>query len=172
MIRQPLNMILALADDGTLGDKGGIPWDLPADRTRFRKLTMGHAVIMGRRTWESLPEHVRPFKGRRSIVVSRRGQIAVDKCHSVGEAVEVWGSLDGAIAAARTTDPEPFIAGGVEIYWEALHLATRIYLTEVHLSPGGDTRFAFDRGRWISEGARCRRCEAGTSYTFLDLVRR
>jgi dihydrofolate reductase len=163
--RAPLSLILALADDGTIGHEGKIPWDLPADRTRFRKLTMGHAVIMGRKTWESLPALVRPFKGRRNIVVS-----GVGKVDPAG--AEVWGSLAGAIAAARLTDAEPFIIGGAEIYRQALHLATRIYLTEVYLSPGGDTRFGFDRGRWYPERADLVRPQGGTAYAFLDLVRR
>jgi dihydrofolate reductase len=135
-----LTFIAAVARDGVMGRAGKLPWDLPEDRAHFRRTTWGHAVIMGRRTWD---ETGRPLEGRRNIVVSRSGQVS-------GSGREVVGTLEEAIALARTTDPEPFIIGGAEIFRQALPLATRMILTEVDLEVEGDTFFPpFDRAAWV-----------------------
>jgi len=121
-------MIAALTEDRVIGRDGGLPWRLPEDMKHFKATTMGHAIIMGRRTWE---ETGRPLPGRRNIVVTSRAL----------EGVETFASLADAIAAARTTDPEPFIIGGGKIYAAALPLATKLVLTWVKASAAGDTRF-------------------------------
>lgn len=128
-----------------MGRGGQLPWDLPEDRAHFRATTWGHAVIMGRRTWD---ETGRPLEGRRNIVVSRSGQVS-------GSGREVVPNLEEAIALARATDPEPFVIGGAEIFRQALPLATRMILTEVDLAPEGDTFFPpFDRAEWVESARR------------------
>lgn len=129
-----LTLILAIADDGTIGDKGSIPWSIPEDLRHFRSATLGHAVIMGRRTHESIG---RPLPKRRNIVVSRSPDCRADGC-------EVAPSLEDALRRARETDPEPCVIGGAGLYLEALPLATRVLLTRVHASPSGDTRLDLD----------------------------
>ena len=139
----PLALIAAVADNGVIGADNRLPWRLPADLRRFRELTLGHTVIMGRRTWESLP-HALP--GRQNIVVSRRRPYVAD-------GVEVVASLDEALARASLPPPAYCIGGG-ELYREALSRATRLYVTEVHGTYEGDTTFpAIDRAEW-RESAR------------------
>jgi dihydrofolate reductase len=134
-----LTLVAAVGRNGVIGRAGQLPWDLPEDRAYFRDVTMGHAVIMGRRTWD---ERGTALPGRRNIVVSRSGGV------SPGDR-EVFSTLAEAIAAARTTDPHPIVIGGAEIFRLALPIATRLLLTEVALSPPGDTFFpAFDAGAW------------------------
>jgi dihydrofolate reductase len=135
-----LTFIAAVARNGVMGRAGKLPWDLPEDRAHFRRTTWGHAVIMGRRTWD---ETGRPLEGRRNIVVSRSGQVS-------GAGREVVATLEEAIALARTTDPDPFVIGGAEIFRQALPLANRMILTEVDLDVEGDTYFPpFDRAEWV-----------------------
>ena len=137
--RLPLVMVVAVADGGAIGCGGKIPWHIPEDLKHFKAMTLGHAIIMGRKTWDEVG---RPLPGRRNLVVSRQPGLAL-------EGAEVFGSLEEAIAAARETDPEPRVIGGSAIYEAAMPLATRIYLTEVHRQVDADTFFpAFDRSLW------------------------
>jgi dihydrofolate reductase len=138
-MRQPLTLIAAISRNGVLGRAGKLPWDLPEDRAHFRRSTLGHAIIMGRRTWD---ETGAPLPGRRNIVVSRSGKVS-------GQGREVAATLDQAIAAARETDPEPIVIGGAEIFRLALPEATRLILTELDFDADGDTFFPeFDRDAW------------------------
>ena len=137
--RPPLTLIAAVSRNGVMGKDGKLPWDLPEDRAFFRDSTMGHAVIMGRRTWD---ERGAPLPGRRNIVVSRAGQVS-------GADREVVTTIEDAIARARATDPDPFVLGGAEIFRLALPYATRILLTEIEFDADGDTFFPpFDRDAW------------------------
>jgi dihydrofolate reductase len=139
LARPPLTLIAAVARNGVIGRGGQLPWSLPEDRAHFQRATLGHAVIMGRRTWD---ETGAPLAGRRNLVVSRSGQVS-------GAGREVYPTLEAAVAAARRTDPAPFVIGGAEIFRLALPLATRLLLTELEFEAEGDTRFpAFDRGAW------------------------
>lgn len=121
-------MIAAMTKDRVIGKDGGLPWRLPEDMKHFKATTMGHAILMGRRTWE---ETKRPLPGRRNIVITSK---PID-------GVETFKTLEEAIAAARTTDPEPYVIGGGKIYAAALPLATKLVLTFVKASAEGDTRF-------------------------------
>jgi dihydrofolate reductase len=139
VFRPPLALIAAVARNGVIGRDGQLPWDLPEDRARFRALTLGHAVIMGRRTWD---ETGQPLDGRRNIVVSRAGKVS-------GEGREVVSSLQDALCLARQNDPEPMVIGGAELYRLAFPLATRLLLTELDFDAQGDTLFpSFDRREW------------------------
>lgn len=165
--RKPLSLILAMADDGTIGHEGKIPWHIPEDLKRFKELTMGRTVIMGRKTWESLPPNVRPLPGRRNIVVSRAAYYDAPGAHH-------WRSLEGALDWARFALPVesegPFVIGGAEIYRAALPMATRIYLTRVDLAPLGDTRLRLDMGGFVTTSCEDHR-DAPIPYSFVELER-
>jgi dihydrofolate reductase len=137
--RLPLTFIAAVARNGVMGKDGGLPWDLPEDRAFFRDMTMGHAIIMGRRTWD---ERGAPLPGRRNIVVSRTGAVS-------GTGREVVSTIEDAIILARATDPDPYVVGGAEIFRLAYPFATRLLITEIDFDCEGDTFFpAFDLSEW------------------------
>ena len=139
-----LALIAAVADNGTIGRDGGLPWRLSNDLRYFRSITMGKPVIMGRRTYESIGK---PLPGRANIVVSRNGSFAPD-------GVTVAADLDAAIAAAEALAAEAgadeiLVIGGAALYDAALPRADRLYLTEVHAGIDGDVHFPpFDRSAW------------------------
>jgi dihydrofolate reductase len=137
-----VSLIVAMAEGGVIGRAGRLPWHLPADMARFKRLTMDHHLIMGRRTWESIG---RALPGRRMLVVSRRAtELALP------EGVRGVGSLEEALAIAEQAgDDEAFVAGGGAIYRDALPRADRLYLTWVRAEVTGDTFFpAVDPGEW------------------------
>lgn len=137
--RPRVSLIAAVAANGVIGDNNALPWRLPEDLRRFKALTLGHPVIMGRKTFESIG---RPLPGRRNIVISRNREYAAAGC-------EVAASLEAALEACRNGSDEVFIIGGAQIYAEALPLAQRLYMTEVHCAFEGDAHFpAFDRREW------------------------
>ena len=108
-----LGLIWAQSTSGIIGRSGGIPWQLPEDLIRFKALTMGHTVVMGRRTWESLPGKFRPLPGRRNVVLTRQTGF-------VAGGATVVRSLDEAL-----TDPDTWVVGGEQIYTLAMPLASR-----------------------------------------------
>lgn len=141
-----VSLIAAVAANGVIGRNNDLPWSLPADQRLFQKLTLGHTLIIGRRTWESFGY---PLPGRQIVVLTRQpGWHPEGQSEETG--VEVAGSLDEALARAREAgDTEAFVAGGTEIFREALPLADRIYLTRVEAEVPGDTYFpAFDAAGW------------------------
>jgi dihydrofolate reductase len=129
-----ISIIVAVAENGVIGRGGTLPWRLSADLARFKRLTMGHTVIMGRRTWESIG---RSLRGRRMIVVSRQpGYLIEDRD------VAIAGSLEQALRIAQEAgDDEAFVIGGAELFREALSRAARIYRTLVRAAVAGDTYF-------------------------------
>jgi dihydrofolate reductase len=132
-------IVVAVARNGVIGVDGGLPWRIPEDLARFKEITMGHALIMGRQTFESIG---RPLPGRINIVLTRRR----DWSH---EGVEVARSLDEALQAAASMGVDAFIIGGAEVYRSALEHAERIELTEVDAEPEGDTWFPeIDWSQW------------------------
>jgi len=140
-----VSIIVAMADgDRGIGLRGSLPWHLPADMKRFRELTMGHAVVMGRATWEPISD--RGLPGRRMVILSR-GDRAWDTCEAVVD------SLPEAlqVAAQDHLETETFIAGGAQIYMEALEqtLVNRMYLTIVHAEVEADAFFPnYDEAEW------------------------
>jgi dihydrofolate reductase len=135
-----VSIIVAVAENGVIGRGGALPWHLPDDLKRFKQLTMGHAIVMGRKTWESIG---RPLPGRKMIVVTRQADYRPHGVH-------VAASLDDALHTARAAgDDEAFVIGGAEIYRHALPLADRLYFTRVHAAVEGDTQFPnWDDGNW------------------------
>jgi dihydrofolate reductase len=138
-----LSLIVAIADNGVIGKDGQLPWRIPEDLRFFKNTTMGHAIIMGRKTYAEVGK---PLPGRRNIVVSR----TADKY----EGAEIARTFEEAVELARKTDEEPFVIGGSTIFHAALPVATRIFLTEVHREPEGDTYFHLDRGGWRETARR------------------
>lgn len=151
-----------MAKNRVIGRDGQLPWHLPEDLRRFKQLTMGHHIVMGRKTWESLS---RLLPGRHHVIVSRSPGYAVP-------GAKVASSIDAAIAACGKDD-EVFVIGGGEIYALALPLADRILLTEIEQDFAGDTRFpALPPGEWReSERLRGKDAVTGLAYSFLTLER-
>jgi dihydrofolate reductase len=151
-----VGLIWAQSPSGVIGRAGGIPWRLPEDQARFKKLTLGHTVVMGRLTWESLPSKVRPLPGRENVVVTRQADYVAD-------GATVAGSLDEAL-----TDNQTWVIGGEQIYGLALPIATRCEVTEVEvdlprddedaLAPVLDETWVGVEGDWMvsSSGLRYR----------------
>lgn len=153
-------LIWAQSTSGVIGRDGGIPWHVPEDMAHFKELTTGHTVVMGRRTWESLPPRFRPLPGRRNIVVSR------DPGYQA-EGADVVTTLDGI-------DTDAWVIGGSEIYHLALPQATRCEITEVEidlrpedddaLAPVLDETWVGSAGPWLDSAS-------GLRYRFYSYLR-
>ena len=154
-----LALVVAMTPDRVIGLDGDMPWHIPEDLRHFRRVTMGHAIIMGRKTHESIG---RPLPKRRNIVITRSRERAFEGC-------DVAHSLDEAIALARAGgDDEPRVVAGGTIYALALPLATKLFLTEVDLDVAGDTFFpAYDPDSWREVD---RREGEGVVYRTLERV--
>ncbi|SON62387.1 Dihydrofolate reductase [Mycobacterium simulans] len=158
-----LGLIWAQSTSGVIGRAGGIPWQLPEDLAHFRQVTMGHTVVMGRLTWESLPARFRPLPGRRNVVLTRQTDFMAD-------GAEVVGSLEDAL-----TEPETWVVGGAQIYRLALPQATRCEVTEIDidlpqvdddaLAPVLDETWRRETGEWLV-------ARSGLRYRFHSYRRR
>ncbi|MBL8318510.1 MAG: dihydrofolate reductase [Burkholderiaceae bacterium] len=144
--RPTLALIAAVARNGVVGRDGRLPWHIPQDMAHFKAVTAGCPVIMGRRTWDSLPPRFRPLPGRLNIVVTRQASWRADGAHSVR-------SLDAAVdRASQACAPGQriFVIGGAELYAQALPLADELELTEVLRDFDGDARFpAWNREAFV-----------------------
>lgn len=160
-VRPRLSLIVAVASNGVIGVDGQLPWRLPDDLKRFKALTMGHTLVMGRKTHESIG---RLLPGRRTIIVSRNPAYRV-------EGATVVDSVEAAIQAAAG-ETEVFVVGGGEIYALALPMADRLLVTEVDLAPEGDAFFpAVDRAHWSETARESRMTDHGVRYAFVDYQR-
>lgn len=154
----PVTLVAAVARNGVIGRDGALPWHLPEDLRRFKSLTLGHVLVMGRRTFESIG---RPLPGRTTIVVTRRPDWPAP------EGVLVAPSLEAALARAAALDDEVFLVGGAEIYRRGLEMADFLELTEVDAEPSGDTVFPpVDWSRWRQTGRT-----PGDGFTFVSYAR-
>lgn len=154
-----ITLIAAVADNGCIGKNGGLPWYLPEDLKRFKRLTVGKVVVMGRKTWESLPEKVRPLPERTNVVITRQTEYALPA------PVEKFASLEAALTAHR--DDEVMVMGGADIYQQAFPSATNLELTCVHQTIEGDVFFpTMDEAAW-KETAR----EDFDGYSFVSYQR-
>ena len=150
-------LIAAVAKNGVIGANGKLPWHLPEDLRHFKKLTLGHPVIMGRRTWESLGK---PLPGRENIVVSRKSGFAAP-------GASVAASLEAAVALC-TGEAVAFVIGGAEIYAAALPLADGLVLTEIQQDYDGDTRFpAWNRDAWRATQKETHTSDEGVRFDFV-----
>jgi len=157
-------LVAAVAENGVIGRAGGMPWHLPGDLGHFQRVTTGKPIVMGRKTFEAIG---RPLPRRRNIVITRQPGYAP-------AGVETASSLDAALALAGEAD-EVMVIGGGELYREALPRAARVYLTRVHASVDGDTRFPdLDPGEWRETAREERPADERHRYafTFLTLERR
>ena len=143
-----ISMIAAVARNGVIGGDGVLPWHLPEDLKHFREVTHGHPVIMGRKTWDSLPARFRPLPGRRNIVVTRRPNWHAEGALTVPTP---------AAALALAADAERvFVIGGAELYETMLPLADELLLTEIERDFDGAARFPAFARRAFAETARAR----------------
>lgn len=154
----------AVARGGVIGRGGTLPWHLPEDMARFRELTMGHPVVMGRRTWDSLPDRFRPLPGRRNVVVTRNERWAAGGAERVG-------SLQDALELLED-EPQTFVIGGGELFAEALPVADELLLTEIDLEVEGDTFFPpWDRNAFVEVSRESRVSMDGTPFSFVTYKR-
>jgi dihydrofolate reductase len=150
-------LVAAVASNGIIGAKGELPWRLPEDLKHFKRLTLGHPVIMGRRTWQSLKG---PLPGRENIVVTRnRGYAA--------PGAAVASSLEGALALCAG-EPVVFVIGGSTLFEESLPIAAGLVITEIHKDFEGDTWFPrYDRSRWKESQREQHVTADGTKFDFV-----
>lgn len=148
-----VSVIVAVAENGVIGDKNSLLWHISEDLRNFKRVTSGHPVVMGRKTFESLG---RPLPNRKNVVITRQ-DIEIEGC-------EVAHSLDEALAMF-SADEEIFIIGGAQIYREAMPIADRFYLTRVHHSYEGDTSFPeWNESEWQKVDSE--RFERGEKYEY------
>lgn len=159
-----ISMIVAVARNGVIGHANGLIWHISEDLRRFKAITTGHPVIMGRKTFESIG---RPLPGRTNVVITRNGHFRPEGCL-------VADSFEKAVAMFPP-DEEAFVIGGAQVYAQALPIAQRLYLTEIEADYEGDTRFPdWDRSAWtLSSEQRFPRGERFEHpFAFLDFVRK
>ena len=162
-----IGMVWARSTTGVIGADGGMPWHVPEDLAHFKQLTLGAPVVMGRRTWESLPPRFRPLEGRRNIVVSRRSDFVADGAEVAASAAD----------ALRLVEAEPvtWITGGATLYGELLPQADRLEVTEINLTVEGDTHAPQVDDSWRLAGADpdtgWHTSRTGLQYRFLTYTR-
>jgi dihydrofolate reductase len=161
-----ISLIVAVDQEGGIGYRGDLPWHLPADLQHFKKLTMGHHLIMGRKTYQSIG---RPLPGRTMIVLTRRPEFEAEGCliaHSLQEGL--------ALAESRGED-QVFVIGGASVFEEALPLADDLYLTLVHAAVEADTYFpGFNASQWRIESERFHPPDEDNPHpqTYFHLIRK
>lgn len=164
-----LSIIAAVALNQAIGNKNSLLWKLPSDLKRFKAITSGHPVIMGRRTWESIPKKFRPLSERTNVVLTRRAGY-----QAFG--ASVTSSLEDALAAAMCAvgSREIFVMGGADLYAQCLPIASALYVTRVHASFAGDAFFpAFEMKEWFTWEARSISQAPGDEYpTSFEKLRR
>lgn len=162
MTMTSLSLIVAIAQNNVIGINNTLPWHLPEDLKRFRALTMGHHIIMGRRTYESLG---RLLPGRTTVIVTRNSDYVV-------EGAIVVHSLNDAISACGDDD-EAFLIGGAELYQQGLQYAHKLYMTKVDLDVVGDAFFpVWDNRVWLEESREHHISENGLVYSYVTYLKR
>jgi dihydrofolate reductase len=138
-----LSLVAAVAKNGVIGSKNGLPWYIPEDLKHYKQVTMGHTMVMGRKTFESILKSLgKPLPGRKNVVITRTAD------YSVPEGVLVFPNIDSALEAVND-DGEVFINGGGEIYNQTIDKVEKLYLTEVHEDKDGDVFFPkYDKTKW------------------------
>ncbi len=157
-----LSLIVACAKHRVIGINNTLPWHLPEDLKRFRALTTGHHIIMGRKTYESLG---RLLPGRTTVIVTRNPQYKI-------EGALIAHSLEAAIALCRSDD-EAFLIGGAELYQHGLELANKLYITEIALEVAGDAHFPeLDMSQWLESAREVHVSEKGLTFSYVTYVRK
>ncbi|MEA9985441.1 MULTISPECIES: dihydrofolate reductase [Subtercola] len=155
-----VSLIWAEARGGVIGDGGGIPWHVPEDLAHFREVTTGGTVLMGRRTWDSLPERFRPLPGRQNLVLTR------DPGWS-SRGAEVVHSLDEVLPRFTAPDAPLWVIGGGELYRQSISHAARLEVTEVDLDVAGDTVAPRPGDSWQSTATAWAISRTGIRYRFV-----
>ncbi|MEV6555994.1 dihydrofolate reductase [Nocardia sp. NPDC051756] len=159
-----IGLIWAQTPDGVIGFENTIPWRVPEDMANFKSATMGHPVVMGRRTWDSLPPKFRPLVGRRNIVVTRQPDWTAEGAERAGSVTE---------ALALSGPDTVWIAGGGEIYRAAMDFATDLLVTEVDTTVAGDAYAPLIGPEWAAdESARWQESSTGLRYRIQRYTRR
>lgn len=155
--------IISSVQEGNLGMgfENDLLWSIPEDLRRFKNLTMGHPIIMGRRTWDSLPEKYRPLPGRQNIVITSQSEFEAPGAIIVS-------SVEEAIEKAEELDEEIFIIGGARVFEESLHLADRLILTEIEGEKESDTYFPRFDDLFIKESEEGPFEHEGIKYWFVN----
>ena len=162
-MRMGLNLIFARARNGVIGHNNTLPWHLPEDLAHFKATTLGQPVIMGRKTWDSLPKKFRPLPGRMNIVVTRQNDWQSDGAH-------VAHSVEDALTLCPS-DAQPWVIGGAELYRLSMPLASRVVVTEIDADFEGDA-FAPDIDHTWREASRTQHVAAnGLHYNLVNWVR-
>ena len=154
-----LKLIYARSRNGVIGRDGQLPWHLPADLAHFKQTTLGQAVVMGRKTWDSLPERFRPLPGRTNIVITRQTD-----WHAPGALVAH--SLEQAMSLCPAPGPL-WVIGGAEIYAQALPLASTVVVTEIDVEVQGDAHAPKLGTEWKEMSRLLQQNEDGLSYSFV-----
>ena len=155
-----ISLIAAMASNRAIGIRNTLPWHLPEDLKRFKALTMGHHIVMGRKTYDSIGK---PLPGRDTVIVTRNADYAVPGCLAVN-------SIDAALTVSHGDD-EIFFVGGAELYRQALPIAHRIYLTEIQRVFDGDAFFPeFDRSQWIETAREKHRIDDANGFEYHFVV--
>jgi dihydrofolate reductase len=164
MTAPALSLIAAVARNGAIGKNNELLWSEPEDHRYFRRVTMGCPVIMGRKTWDSLPARFRPLPGRRNIVLTRNPAWRAEGAQAVA-------SIGDALALLVDT-PKVFVIGGAEVYALALPRADELVLTEIDADLNGDTFFPpWDRSRFTISAREPRVGADGTAYSFVTYTK-
>ena len=158
-------LIYARAANGVIGHNGTMPWHLPEDLAHFKQLTQGHPVIMGRKTWDSLPARFRPLPGRANIVITRQ-----DNWHEIGTQ-RASSMREALLFAEQTGSTTAWIMGGAQIYAQALPLATRIEMTEIAQDFAGDAHAPTLGPEWLETARTSHVAANGLPYHFVTLRR-
>jgi dihydrofolate reductase len=152
-------LVVAIADNGVIGKDGGIPWHISEDMKRFKAMTMGHTIVMGRKTWDSLPK--KPLPGRVNVVVTRQADWRAEGAITASSLGQATAGTSGTV----------MVIGGEEIYQRALPMASRIELTEVHKAFDGDAKFDLDRSGWRETAREDHVTADGLRYSYVTLTR-
>jgi dihydrofolate reductase len=160
-----VNLIFARSRNGVIGRDGSMPWHLPEDLAHFKRVTAGCPVIMGRKTWDSLPPRFRPLPGRSNIVVTRQADWQADgaeRAHSLPDALR--------LAGARQPQPaEVWVIGGAELYRLAEPVATRAVITELALDVEGDAHAPELGPEWVETSREANVSAGGLAYAFVTV---
>ena len=158
-----LKLIYARSRNGVIGRDGQLPWHLPADLAHFKQTTLGQAVVMGRKTWDSLPERFRPLPGRTNIVITRQTD-----WHAPGTLVAH--SLEQAMSLCPAPGPL-WVIGGADIYAQALPLASTVVVTEIDVEVQGDAHAPKLGTEWKEMTRLLQQNEDGLSYSFITYIK-
>jgi dihydrofolate reductase len=159
-----LHLIFARAANGVIGNQGVLPWHLPEDLAHFKRSTLGCPVIMGRKTWDSLPPKFRPLPGRMNVVVTRQPGWQAEGALAAH-------SLQSAMALC-TAHPDVWVIGGAQIYQQALPLAATAEITEIDIAPEGDAFAPLFGPEWLETRRERHMAANGLAYCFVTQVKK